>query len=470
MLFPTIEFAIFFFVVFTVSWQIKDKSSLRKVFLVLASYFFYAYWDWRFTALLFVCTLANYLFALGIGRTEKAGTRKAILVFACVFDLGLLGFFKYFGFFALSLANLLMTFGIRADLAVMNIILPIGISFFTFQALSYVIDVYWKKLEPTGSFLDMLLFKSFFPQLIAGPIVRAIDFLPQIANDAKPLTIDSGRPFLLIVSGLFKKIVIANYISTLLVDPVFANPKAYSTVELLLGVYGYAIQIYCDFSAYSDMAIGIAALLGYRFPENFNLPYRAVTIRDFWRRWHISLSTWLRDYLYIPLGGSKKGKIRTAVNLLLTMLLGGLWHGAAWKFVIWGFMHGVGQAVERYIFKIDPDKKRNPVIKGILVLLTFHFICLTWIFFRAQTLELAVEYITSFANIAVPFTLVTPFIVLLVAVGLGSQFIPLSFREWVRRSFGAIPVPAKGLVLGCSIIAIAAMASEGVAPFIYFQF
>jgi D-alanyl-lipoteichoic acid acyltransferase DltB (MBOAT superfamily) len=361
-------------------------------------------------------------------------------------------------------------FGIRTDITVINIALPIGISFFTFQAMSYVIDVYWKKLEPSHSFLDMLLYKSFFPQLVAGPIVRAIDFLPQIQNKVRPLTLDSGRPFILIISGLFKKIVIAHYVSTLLVDPVFANPKAYSAIELLLGVYGYAIQIYCDFSAYSDIAIGIAALLGYNFLDNFNLPYRAVSIRDFWRRWHISLSTWLRDYLYIPLGGSKKGKIRTAVNLLITMLLGGLWHGAAWKFVIWGFIHGAGQALERYVFKIDPDKKRNPLAKALLVVITFHFVCLTWIFFRAQSLPLAIEYILAFGNISVPLTIISPFIIVLIVAGLGSQFIPLSFREWVRTSFGYIPVPLKGLVLGCSILVIGAMASEGVAPFIYFQF
>jgi alginate O-acetyltransferase complex protein AlgI len=470
MLFPTIEFAIFFLVVFTVSWQMKDKSGARKFFLVAASYFFYAYWDWRFTFLLFGCTLANYLFAIAIDIAEKPGMRKAILVVACVIDLCMLCFFKYFGFFIVSFSNLLLQFGIRIEIAVLNMVLPIGISFFTFQALSYVIDVYRGKLRASRSFLDILFFKSFFPQLIAGPIVRAVDFLPQIKNAFLPLHIDSGRPFILIISGLFKKMIIAHYLSTLFVDPVFANPKAFSALELLLGTYAYAVQIYCDFSAYSDMAIGLAALLGYDFPENFNLPYSAVSIRDFWRRWHITLSTWLRDYLYIPLGGSKKGKLRTAFNLLITMLLGGLWHGAAWKFVIWGFIHGAGQALERFVFRIDPDKKRRFFPRMLMVFITFHFVCFAWIFFRAQSLQIAFEYLISFGNIGASPTLLSPFVVMLLCVGLGSQFVPKSLRERFRSAFGNIPVPVKGIVLGSSIILLGAMASDGVAPFIYFQF
>jgi alginate O-acetyltransferase complex protein AlgI len=470
MLFPTVEFAIFFFFVFIVSWQMQDRANARKVFLVLASYFFYAFWDWRFVSLLFACTLFNYFFAIAIDRTRKKVRRKAILVIACVFNLGLLCFFKYFGFFAVSLSNLLLVFGIKLDVTFLNIVLPIGISFFTFQATSYVIDVYRKKLHATRSFLDLMLYKSFFPQLVAGPIVRAIDFLPQIESKEKPLLIASGRPFILIISGLFKKIIIAHYISTLFVDPIFANPKAFSTIELILGTYAYALQIYCDFSAYSDIAIGVAALLGYDFMDNFNLPYRAVSIRDFWRRWHISLSTWLRDYLYIPLGGSKKGKRRTWINLLVTMILGGLWHGAAWKFLIWGFIHGAGQAVERFVFKIDPDKKRNIASRALMVFVTFNFVCFSWIFFRAQTLPLAFEYLASLGNIVVPTTLLSPFVAVLLFVGLGSQFIPIRFREWAKTRFSLIPVPIKGLALGSALVVIGSMASEGIAPFIYFQF
>jgi alginate O-acetyltransferase complex protein AlgI len=254
------------------------------------------------------------------------------------------------------------------------------------------------------------------------------------------------------------------------VDPVFENPGGFSSMECLLGVYGYAVQIFCDFSAYSEIAIGIALLLGYRFRDNFNNPYRARSIQDFWRRWHISLSSWLRDYLYIPLGGSRRGKARTYVNLLITMFLGGLWHGAAWNFVVWGLLQGIGLAAERFFRERGGEPKESPLRTAVGVFLTFHFVCLSWIFFRSRSLSLAVEYLRGFANFSAAPTLITPFVVILIAVGIAIHFIPEGIEDGVRARLERVPVPALGVVFGAFLVLLAITAPSGVAPFIYFQF
>ncbi len=473
MLFPTVEFGIFFAIVFIVSWLLRNKQTSRKLFLVAASYFFYGFWDWRFMLLLFGCSIGNYIFGLGLGSADKDHSRKIIVGFAVGWNLTILGFFKYYGFFTTSLVNLFTKIGFHFHIPLLEIILPVGISFFTFQAMSYVIDVYRKEIPPSKSALNILLYISFFPQLVAGPIVRAKDFIPQLLKKTKVDQIRAGRAFVLIIAGLFKKVIIANYIATELVDPVFEDPIVFSSFEVLLAVYGYAVQIYCDFSAYSEIAIGIAALLGYYFPDNFNFPYRAQTIQDFWRRWHISLSSWLRDYLYIPLGGSKKGKWKTYRNLAITMLLGGLWHGAAWNFVFWGGLHGLGLSVERLImekFSLKNLERNSLWAKIISVFLVFHFVCIGWVFFRARSFSLAIEYFKALGNLSVPVTLLTPFVVFLIVIGIGMHFIPPEPGQWIRDRFSRLPIVLQGIILGVLLVMISAFGPEGVAPFIYFRF
>src|SRR5271169_4132156 len=311
MLFPTIEFAVFFAVVFPVTWLLNAHNTWKKVFLVAASYYFYAAWRPEFTLLLLVSSVFNYFAALTIDHFKHRAQRLTVLWIAVAANLGLLGYFKYYNFFAASLINAFGAIGVKVDIGFIEVGLPIAISFLTFHALSYIIDVYRRKLAPTGSLVDLLFYISFFPHLIAGPIVRAKAFLEQTVRKSDAKDIRLGLSVFLIVGGLFKKVIVANYLSTDFVDGAFRSPADYSRLDLLLGMYAYALQIYCDFSAYADIAIGVANLLGYRFPQNFNQPYRALSVQDFWRRWHMTLSSWLRDYLYIPLGGSFFGRVAT---------------------------------------------------------------------------------------------------------------------------------------------------------------
>jgi alginate O-acetyltransferase complex protein AlgI len=483
MLFPTIEFGIFFLIVFAVSWAVRGAPELRKFVLLGASYFFYGWWDWRFLGLLFLSTLINYLAGLAIAHTEREGLRKLIVGIAVTAGLSILGFFKYYGFFLTSLATLLETAGLERDLPFMQVILPVGISFFTFQGISYVVDVYRGHATAEKSLLNVMLYISFFPQLVAGPIVRAADFLPQLHRAPVLTRAHIGVGVVLILSGLAKKMVIANYLATELVDPVFFDPTAVSALDLLIGIYGYAVQIYCDFSGYSDIAIGVAALLGYRFLENFDQPYRASSLQDFWRRWHISLSTWLRDYLYVPLGGSRYGEAKTYRNLFLTMFLGGIWHGAAWTFVFWGTFHGAMLAVERYARKkldefapshSDPGGVMTAIGNGaqhvVGIVWTFHLVCFAWIFFRADSFSTAGSYLAGFGRWSEPSQYVTPFAVGLILLAMFFQFTPRNLGRWLAQLIQWLPSPVLGLLLGGGIWLIWTVAPEGVAPFIYFQF
>src|SRR5579884_2968076 len=311
-----------------------------RPFILLASFVFYGWWDWRFVFLLAASIVVNQVLAVAIHRAEPVPVRKALLALAVAFDLGILAYFKYANFFLSSVDNVLGTSWLT------NVTLPVGVSFYTFMAISYVVDTYRRELVPAPP-MRFAVFQAFFPHLVAGPIVRASELLPQLESPRDPRRVDTSRAFFLIVSGLFLKVVIANHLATHVVDDVFAAPNRHSSLEVLVGVYGYAVQIFADFCGYTNIAIGVALLLGFEFPQNFASPYTAVSLQDFWRRWHMTLSRWLRDYLYIPLGGNRKGRLLTYRNLLLTMLLGGLWHGAAWTFVVWGGIHGAGVALER---------------------------------------------------------------------------------------------------------------------------
>jgi len=474
MLFPTTVFAVFFLVVFLGNWVLRRYHVAWLWFLLVASYVFYGWWDWRFLILIAGSSVMNHVLAIAIHRHTARQVHRVLLGLALCFNLGLLGFFKYYGFFVESAYSLCGHFGVVPTLPLLEIILPVGISFFTFQALSYVIDVYRNDIPPAPSLLSFAVYLAFFPQLVAGPIVRAATFLPQLGQtpDARPL--ETGRAGLLILGGLFKKIVLANTLATYLADPVFAFPEAYGALDTLLGVYGYALQIYCDFSAYSDIAIGVALLLGFRFPDNFCAPYFALSFRDFWHRWHISLSTWLRDYLYIPMGGSRRGRVRTSCNLIVTFLLGGLWHGANWRFVVWGALHGLYLSLERLWAWCVPATFRNSraryILRPLAWIVVFHGVCLSWFFFRADTFADAWLMIRQLRDWQTPAGLLQPQILSVLAVGFlvqlldGNRLAPVA--DWVEHRHPVV----QGVLAAVVLTIILGLGPQGVAPFIYFQF
>ncbi|MCE7028203.1 MBOAT family O-acyltransferase [Jiella avicenniae] len=489
MLFPTLDFAVFFLVVFALAWALRRMASARKTLLLVASYFFYGYWDWRFCFLLLGASLIAWVAGIAISGATGERARRGIVAVSVGVLLLILGFFKYYGFFLESLGDLLRGAGIERDLPLMAVILPVGISFFTFQAISYVVDVYRREIPAARSPLDLLLYVSFFPQLVAGPIVRAADFMPQLAERPRLTRFMLSYGLVLVLVGLLKKMVVANWLATHLVDDVFLVPESHDMPTLLLAAYGYAVQIYCDFSGYSDIAIGTAALLGYHFRENFRQPYRAASLQEFWRRWHISLSQWLRDCLYKPLGGSKSGRIATYRNLFLTMFLGGLWHGAAYNFVIWGAMHGAALGLERAArerFSPRPGGPRDAAFKRIAwaprpwhghglvrflaILATFHFVTLAWIFFRAENFTTATAYLSGLASLSGSFEAWTPFHLLLVFVPLAFHFTPHDLDMRCGRALRRWPALALAFGFAACLVLIQLISPPGTAPFIYFQF
>ena len=461
MLFPTFTFAAFFVVVLTVGWIIPHKSVWWKLFMLGASYYFYANWDARFLGLIAGSTIVNQAAAAAIWRLRQYRWKKAVLYTALTLNLATLGFFKYAGFFVESAQSLLRSLGVESGFTLLNIILPVGISFFTFQAISYVIDVYRGDTEPANS-LDFAVYLAFFPQLVAGPIVRATELIPQL-NKPRDARVDFAKGCSLIAAGLFKKMVISTYLAEALVDGVFAFPNRFSSLEVLMGIYGYAIQIYTDFSGYTDIAIGVALLLGIQLPLNFNQPYKATTLRDFWRRWHISLSRWLRDYLYIPLGGSWGSRFKRDRNLLLTMLLGGLWHGASWNFVIWGGMHGVWLLAER---------RAGFRLKGVWGwLITFHMVCLTWVFFRADTLEAAGDVLSRLFTGGLSGSGELTWVFFVATFGmLATHFVSQKLTDRAVAAVSYLPAAVIGLGMAIWFLILEKFGPEGIAPFIYFQF
>jgi alginate O-acetyltransferase complex protein AlgI len=459
-LFPTVSFAVFFMIVLPVSWALMPHQRAWRVWILLASYVFYAWWDWRFVFLLFASTIVNHVLAVAIHRSQTVVARKSFLTLAIAFDLGLLGYFKYANFFLSTTDNVLGTSWIA------HVVLPVGISFYTFMAISYVVDTYRGELVP-ASLARFAVFQAFFPHLVAGPIVRASELLPQLESERDPRKVDVSRAFFLIVSGLFLKVVIANHLATNIVDDVFAAPNTHSSLEVLVAVYGYAVQIFADFCGYTNIAIGIALLLGFQFPQNFNSPYTAVSLQDFWRRWHMTLSRWLRDYLYIPLGGNRKGRLLTYRNLMLTMLLGGLWHGAAWTFVVWGGIHGLGLSIER----ATGWRPTSEAAKWFGRILTFHVVCFGWIFFRADSFGRAGDVIARlFTAWGQASPLVTTSVVLAILVGILGQYVRPGAVGAALRGFQRLPVPAQATCFAVSLVLINTLGPEGVAPFIYFRF
>jgi alginate O-acetyltransferase complex protein AlgI len=380
MLFVTAKFLAFFVVAFAVYWLL-GRHRWRLVWLTAASAFFYACWRAEFLLLILASTSVDYLVAQRLNRVRNPRARKGLVALSVSINLGILAYFKYAAFLLDSATEVVHWIGFTVPKHHIEPFLPLGISFYTFEAISYVVDVYRGKTKPVRNPLDYAVYILFFPHLVAGPIVRPNEFLPQLD---RPKRFDWPRfqaGVQLFLLGLFKKAVIADQVG-LVVDPVFKAPGEYGSAALWLAVLGYAVQIYCDFSGYTDMALGLAHTLGFKLPNNFNAPYLASSPADFWRRWHISLSRWLRDYLYIPLGGNRHGPTWTMVNLFVTMLLGGLWHGANWTFVVWGAYHGMLLAVQRLI----PKRWEHPALRPVGMLTTFLLVCVGWVFFRAQTL------------------------------------------------------------------------------------
>jgi alginate O-acetyltransferase complex protein AlgI len=470
-LFPTIDFAIFFGVVFLANWLLNPFPIRWRIFMILASYVFYGYWNWHFVLLLVASTLLNHGGAVGTARAHSPAVRRAVAGAAIVGDVALLGWFKYYGFFALNVANALHGIGLSSPMPLLQVTLPVGISFFTFMGISYVVDVYRGDLRP-ALFLDLAVYLSFFPHLVAGPIVRGSELLPQVRAHRDPRRVDASRAAFLIFSGLFKKVVLSSYLASTIVDPVFASPHRHSSLEILMAVYGYAVQIYADFSGYTDIAIGIALLLGFRFPENFNAPYAAVSLQDFWRRWHITLSRWLRDYVYIPLGGSRGSRRETCRNILITMIVGGLWHGAAWTFVVWGAIHGFGQ-VAGYLRR---ERHRDDVVvdtpgrRSLQRLATFHLVCLGWVFFRADSIGTAFTLLWRLVTAPGNAPLVRPVVLLAIAVVIGSQYIPAGAAQRVQAAFSGLRPSLQGVLLALVLFTITSLGPQGVAPFIYYRF
>lgn len=445
-------------------------AALRLVLLLAASYYFYASWRPAYLVLIVFSSFLDFIVGARLHRSQDPVLRRRWLMVSLIGNLGLLGVFKYFNFFSASVYQGLLAFGVQTSPVYLDVLVPVGISFYTFQTLSYTIDIYRGDLEPEPSLLKFLLFVSFFPQLVAGPIVRASDFLPQLH---RPVFLDDergARALMLIAVGLFKKAIIADLLAVNLVDRVFESPVHYTSAELLLGVYGYALQIYCDFSAYSDIAIGSALLLGYELAINFNHPYRAHNLRDFWRRWHISLSTWLRDYLYISLGGSRGGSLATYRNLLLTMLLGGLWHGAAWTFVAWGALHGLGLAGTRAWQSRRGEAAGGPLLRLVKVIFTFHLVCLGWVFFRASDFQHAWELLVGIGQLEGGTANISPLLWGLLAVGFLTHLLPDRLLVLATEAFRRMPAPIQGLLFFGLVLFIHYAGSTQIVPFIYFQF
>ena len=518
-----------FLVFYAVYIVTRKHSHFRTVYVTLFSLFFYYKAGGNYFVLLILSSLMDYYFAGEIHKSENPARRKLFLAISMVTNLGLLGYFKYTNFLIDSFNAIL-----SSNFALQDIFLPVGISFYTFQTMSYTIDVYRREITPAKSFLDFTFFVCFFPQLVAGPIVRAKDFIPQIYKKISLTKEETSLALFLIIGGLLKKAVISDYISLNFVDRVFEAPNNYSAIENLLAVYGYTLQIYCDFSGYSDMAIGLALLMGFTLPTNFRTPYQSQNITEFWRRWHISLSTWLKDYLYFSVGGNRKGTfwgyffptiffiasfiwalrmlpstdlplyivtgafllfviaiivakdrkkaVRSHFNQMTTMLLGGLWHGANLRFIIWGALHGLALAIHKtfteYFGKKD-DKKTTlwqRCSSVFFILLTFHFVAFCWIFFRAKDFDIALTIMNNISELSWDFekwkAIVLGYenVCLLMAIGYIWHFFPANMNEQLKNLFNSMPITFKAVIIALVFWVVYATASSDAQPFIYFQF
>ena len=530
LLFNSSLFLGLFLVFYLVYIFTKKHVHFRTLYVTLFSLFFYYKAGGNYFVLLILSSVLDYFFAGQIYKAQKPAARKFFLAVSMITNLGILFYFKYTNFLIDSFNAIF-----QSNFALMDIILPVGISFYTFQTMSYTIDVYRREIEPAKSFLDFAFFVCFFPQLVAGPIVRAKDFIPQIYKKLTLTKEETSLALFLIIGGLLKKAVISDYISLNFVDRVFEAPNSYTPFENLMAVYGYSLQIYCDFSGYSDMAIGLALLMGFTLPINFRTPYQSKNITEFWRRWHISLSTWLKDYLYFSVGGNRRGtfwgyffptlffgatlfwavkmydttpiplyivagaiivfvlaivvakdrkkSVRSHFNQMTTMLLGGLWHGANLRFIIWGALHGLALAVHKTFMDFFPAKKEDEK-KGffsstanvIFVIITFHFVAFCWIFFRAKDFDIALTVMNNIAELQFDWhkwqTIIEGYrnVFLLMAIGFVWHFFPQNMNDQLKNFFGSMPILFKAVIVALTFWVVYATASSGAQPFIYFQF
>ncbi|MFC6096694.1 MBOAT family O-acyltransferase [Flavobacterium qiangtangense] len=528
LLFNTGLFLGMFLIFYFVYAFLRKTFYLRLVYVIMFSLFFYYKSSGIYFLLLILSSVVDYNLSGVIYRETRKSWRKFYIVISVILNLGLLGYFKYMNFMIGTYNDLF-----QGDFALHKILLPVGISFYTFQSISYIIEIYRKEIVPTNNYIEYLFFVSFFPQLVAGPIVRAKDFLPQIYQKLHLTKDDVNNALFLIIGGLLKKTVISDYISINFVDRVFDAPTSYTAFENLMASYGYAIQIYCDFSGYSDMAIGVAMLLGFKLPTNFRTPYQSASITEFWRRWHISLSTWLKDFLYISIGGNRKGSFAgflfpalfffgliiwgisyssvshvpliiavsslivfgltfilskdrektmfTNVNLLTTMLLGGLWHGASLRFIIWGALHGMGLAVHKIFVEFFPNKEREKnawdyIWRFFSVLLTFHFVAFCWLFFRAKDFDTALQIMRNIGDLEFDpqqwLVIIQGYknVFWLMLAGYVWHFLPTGITRNMKLAFDRTPLVGKAIILGFVYWIVYATATAGPQPFIYFQF
>jgi len=468
-------FFLFFFCIFLLGYQFLYKRKLTRVvyFTIFSLYFFYKACGFYFGFIL-LSAVVDFNLSNWIYTAKTIGRKKAILIFSIVINLGLLFYFKYTDFFIEIINDLKL-----GQVKPLNLILPIGISFYTFENLSYTIDVYRGKFKPVASFLDYCFFLSFFPKLVMGPIVRASDFIPQIRKDIHITKEDIAKGLYLILGGLFKKVVISDYIYVNYVQYIFDDPSRHSGIECLLGVYGYAMVIYCDFSGYSDMAIGMARWMGFTINENFDSPYQSSSITEFWRRWHMSLSSWLKDYLYISLGGNRVGKFRQYLNLMITMILGGLWHGAHFNFIIWGFMHGLALAFDKMrssiISRFNLKVPNSKLLTVLGVILTFHFVCLCWIFFKASSFQdaqiILIQIFTNFNGSAwKPMLQAYGIVFAVMLIGYIFHFVPRSYETLSVNVLSKITMVGRIAIMLVFIwIIIQVKQADQVMP-IYLQF
>jgi D-alanyl-lipoteichoic acid acyltransferase DltB (MBOAT superfamily) len=471
-LFPTITFATFFMVVWPITWAVARWPVARQVVLLAASCAFYAYWDERYLALLAALVVLNFGSAHAVARAASRPAVQRPLVWASVgAHLAILGWFKYYGFFATSLTSALDRVGVVVQPPLVQIVLPLGISFVTFQAISHILEVRRGNIPP-GGLLEVATWLTFFPTIVSGPITRPSELLPQL-REVPDRRIEANRALTLIARGLFKKMVLASYLATAIVDDVFAVPAQHSGAEVVVGVYAYAAQLYLDFSGYTDMAIGLALLLGLRLPPNFDRPYVSQTVTEFWTRWHMTLTRWLRDFVFTPLTlRSRRTTVATCRNLLLVMLIAGLWHGAAWTFVAFGAIHGSAMAVERAHREHRRRLGRPPLAEGrahrlVRRLVTFNVVCLGWVFFRAESLESAVAVLQAIGNGWDPTGVVTVLLLGVLAGVLVAQSLPAVVRDRTTSIVAALPAVALSALLAVALLATDVFGPVGVPPFLY---
>ena len=491
MAFISLDFAVFFLVVLLLNWVLRSYGCLYRLFLLCVCYVFYGSQNPKFLLLLFHFSLWTWLLGLGIGTAHRSWLRKVLLNIHLLIGIGGLVLFKYYDLLYESCIRWFGNSPLGTCLPDLDLAVPVGISFFTFQGLSYSIDVYRNRQHALKSPLDIFIFTAFFPTILSGPIMRAAEFLPQIGNMRHDGKSDCDA-FILILMGLFKKLVISSYLLEHVVQPVFETPLDYSSFSVALGVLGYSVQILCDFSGYTDLVTGIALLMGYSIPPNFNSPYSAPNLKEFWRRWHMSLSLWLRDYLYVTIGGNRHGRVRKYLNLLITMTLGGLWHGANWTYLFWGFFHGMGLAIThaaadlRGKVSFPWDRKaagarageHSPVsgtIRAVVSWLsTFSFVTVGWVFFRAKSLDQAYAILLRICNLDLAGRSFSRYVTLaagsIVAAVLLHESFRIKLRELVSGFFQTLPFVFQVVFLTFLIVVILRLAPDGVPQFIYYQF